>query len=228
MGVGYTNLADSVELSRIAQTKMLVAFMNGLRLDQVDLISNDGGTAIAQLLAAEHPQRIRSMLLTNGDVHTNSPTPSLQPTSEEARRGLLIRRLERQIADRRVALTEEGLGVVYTNPGFAMPDLVAVYLKPLAASARRRRQCQQYAVAFEPSPLPAIEAKLRTSTIPARIVWAAGDPLFTTEWAEWLDAALPASRGVRYVDHAKLFFPEKFAAVIAAEARSLWHPAGAA
>jgi haloalkane dehalogenase len=228
MGLGYTDVNYAADLSPLAQSEMLIAVIDGLRLGQVDLVANDSGTAVAQLLAADYPHRIRSMVLTNGDVHTNSPPPSLRATLEEARRGLLIRRLERQIADPRLAQTDDGLGVVYTNPAFVTPELVDVYLKPLAASARRRHQCQQYGVAFEPSPLPAIEAKLRSSTIPARIVWGTGDPLFTPQWAEWLDAALPASRGIRYVAGAKLFFPEEFPDVIAEEAGSLWNRGGAA
>jgi haloalkane dehalogenase len=84
------------------------------------------------------------MLITNGDVHTNSPPELLKPTIEEARQGLLIERLARQVRDPRIAQTQEGLGVVYTNPSFVTPGLVDVYLRPLVSTHIKRMQCQLY------------------------------------------------------------------------------------
>ncbi|MBI3675737.1 MAG: alpha/beta hydrolase, partial [Proteobacteria bacterium] len=138
------------------------------------------------------------------------------------RQGLLIKRLEKQIEDPRIAQTQEGLGVVYTNPMFVTPELVEVYLRPLVSSPVKRQQCQTYGVAFQPNPLPAVEQKLRSSSIPARILWGTGDPLFTKEWAEWLHHALPQSRGIRYIEGAKLFFTEEFPDIVAEELQRLW------
>jgi haloalkane dehalogenase len=222
MGLGYTDVPAEEDLSPSSQANMIVAVMDALKVDRADLVSNDSGTAVAQLIAARYPDRVRSMLITNGDVHTNSPPDLLKPTIEEARQGLLAERLARQVRDPKVAQTQEGLGVVYTNPLFVTPDLVDVYLRPLVSSATRRMQCQSYGVAFEPSPLPGIEAQLKRSQIPVRILWGTGDPLFTKEWAEWLNKTLPNSKGIRYVDGAKLFFTEEFPGLIAEEARRLW------
>jgi haloalkane dehalogenase len=222
MGLGYTEVPADEDLSPQAQAKMIVSVMDALKIDRVDLISNDSGTAIAQLIAVNHADRVRSMLITNGDVHTNSPPDLLKATIEEARQGLLIERLARQVRDPKIAQTQEGLGVVYTDPSFVTPGLVEVYLRPLVSSPVKRTQCQSYGVAFEPSPLPGIEAQLKRSQIPARILWGTGDPLFTKPWAEWLNKTLPNSKGIRYVDGAKLFFTEEFPDVVAEEARRLW------
>jgi pimeloyl-ACP methyl ester carboxylesterase len=222
MGLGYTDVPAEEDLSPSSQANMVVAVMDALRVDRADLVSNDSGTAVAQLIAVRYPDRVRSMLITNGDVHTNSPPDLLKPTIEEAQQGLLVERLARQVRDPKVAQTQEGLGVVYTNPLFVTPDLVDVYLRPLVSSVTRRAQCQSYGVAFEPSPLPEIEAQLKRSQIPVRILWGTGDPLFTQEWAEWLNKTLPNSKGIRYVDGAKLFFTEEFPGLVAEEARRLW------
>ncbi|MEQ8178356.1 MAG: alpha/beta hydrolase [Amphiplicatus sp.] len=225
MGLGYTDVAADMDLSPVNQCEMIIAAMDALNIDSADLVSNDSATTIAQLLAARHPTRVRSMLLTNGDVHTNSPPEPLKATIEEARRGLLVERLEKQVIDPRIAQTDEGLGIVYTDPAILTPEVVDAYLRPLVSTPKRRFQCQQYGIAFEPNPLPAIERKLRSSDIPARIVWGTADFLFAPEWAEWLDKALPKSQGVRYLEGAKLFFPEEFPDIIAEEARRLWSAA---
>jgi len=222
MGLGYTDVPADEDLSPEAQAQMIVSVMDALKIDRADLISNDSGTAIAQLIAVNHADRVRSMLITNGDVHTNSPPDLLKPTIEEARQGLLIERLAKQVEDPGIAQTQEGLGVVYTDVSFVTPALVDVYLRPLVSSPTKRMQCQSYGVAFEPSPLPGIEAQLKRSQIPARMLWGTGDPLFTQEWADWLNKTLPNSKGIRFVEGAKLFFTEEFPGVVAEEARRLW------
>jgi len=97
MGLGYTEVSADEDLAPQAQAEMIVSVMDALKVDRANLISNDSGTAIAQLIAVNRPDRVRSMLITNGDVHTNSPPELLKPTIEEARKGLLIERLARQV-----------------------------------------------------------------------------------------------------------------------------------
>ena len=65
MGLGYTEVSEQQDLSPQAQTDMLAAFLNTLSIPSVDLVANDSGGTIAQLFAAQHPERVRTMLLTN-------------------------------------------------------------------------------------------------------------------------------------------------------------------
>lgn len=222
MGLGYSEVPADADLSPARQMRMLVACLDRLGVDRADLVSNDSGTAVAQLLAAYHPDRVRSLLITNGDVHTNSPPARLAPVLEEARAFTLVRRFDQALADNHVARTDPmGFGAAYTNPKILTPALVETYLRPLVTGIKRR-QCQQYGTAMRPNPLLAIEARLRSLQVPARILWGSADPLFPAEWAHWLDTALPLSRGIRFVEGAKLFFPEEFPDIVEAEARKLW------
>lgn len=223
MGLGYSEVPAGQDLSHAAQAAMLADLLDALGVGQVDIIANDSGTAIAQLLALDQPDRIRSMLLTNGDVHTNSPPEALLPALEAARAGVLDEMFELHLTDAAFASSPMGLGsICYEDPASLTREAIEVYFRPLLASPRRRSQAQQYGVAFEPNPLPAIEARLRALRVPVRMVWGTGDIHFGIAWAHWLDEALPASRGVRVVEGAKLFFPEEHADVIVAEALDLW------
>jgi pimeloyl-ACP methyl ester carboxylesterase len=67
---------------------MITAFLDHLGIVQVDLIANDSGGAVAQLLVARHSERVRSLLLTNCDVETDSPPAALLPVIELARAGI--------------------------------------------------------------------------------------------------------------------------------------------
>jgi hypothetical protein len=49
MGLGYTEVPADEDLSPQSQAEMIVAVMDALKTDCTDLISNDSGTAIAQL-----------------------------------------------------------------------------------------------------------------------------------------------------------------------------------
>lgn len=224
MGLGYSEVSPGQALSPEAQVGMLVDLMEVLSIHRADLIGNDSGLAIAQLLATRHPGRVRSLLLTNGDVHENSPPALLQPFIEQARAGRAADDwLLPQFLDKARARAPGGLGAIaYTDPGSLTDESIEYYFGPLVRDQARKSQFEQYAVAFQPNPLVAIEELLRRSTIPARIVWGTRDPLFPVEGARWLDRTLPRSQGIRWVEGANLFFPEERPDLIADEARALW------
>ena len=66
---------------------MLVAFCDAMGLDKVDVVANDSGSAIAQIFAARHPERIASLTLTNGDIHDNWPPKQAEPLIKLAKEG---------------------------------------------------------------------------------------------------------------------------------------------
>lgn len=226
LGLGYTQAPADADLSPVAQARMIVAFMDAMGIARADVVSNDSGTAIAQLVAVHCPERVRSLLLTNGDVHTNSPSPALKPALEAARQGVLIDMIERHLTDASFAWSPQGLGgICYGDPRHLTVEAMRVYFSPLLANAQRRRQAQQYGVAFEPNPLPSIADRLTRLPVPARMLWGTADIHFDTSWAYWLDRRLPRSRGVRLVEGAKLFFTEESPDLVAEEARVLWRTA---
>jgi pimeloyl-ACP methyl ester carboxylesterase len=223
MGLGYSDVAQGADLSPLAQAAMVVAVMDRLGLSEADLVSNDSATGVAQLIAAHHPQRVRSLLLTNGDVDANSPPAPFMGAIEQARKGELVLFFDRHLADNAFARSRDGIGRGYTRPDRILtPDVVETYLRPLVGSDKRRAQSQGYAIAMLPNPLPAAAPALRAFDKPVRMVWARNNELFGDDWAAWLDRTFPRSRGVRFVEDANLFFPEERPDLIAEEARKLW------
>ena len=224
LGLGYTEAAPDQDVAPATQAAMLLEFLDGLGVHAVDVVANDSGLTVAQLLAVRAPGRVRSLLLTNGDVEANSPPPALAPILAQARDGVLADRfLVPQLAEPELARAPQGLGgLAYTWPASLTDESVRCYFAPLVATPARKLLFHRYALAFEPNPLPAITAALRRCPIPARMVWGTGDPLFPIHWADWLDRTLPNSRGVRRVEGANLFFPEEMPELIAEEARRLW------
>jgi haloalkane dehalogenase len=223
LGLGYTETRPDQSLAPVTQADMIAAFLDALAIDAADVVASDSGGGVAQLLAARHPARVRTLLLTNCDVHTNSPPKFLDEAMDGARKGVLADLLARHLADKTFARSPEGLfNVCYTDPANLTDEAIDCYLTPVVSTAVRRAQFHGYLLAFEPNPLPAIEPALKRCAAPVRIVWGTADIIFDVRWADWLDRTFPHSRGVRRVEGAKLFFPEELPELIAEEARALW------
>lgn len=222
-GLGYTDAPARQDLSPQAQTDMVAAFLDALSIPHVDLIANDSGGTIAQLFVVQHPHRVRTMLLTNCDVHENSPPPQMRNSIAAARAGTYDQKMARHLEDHEYARSSSGIGgSAYVDPANFTDEAIDYYFAPLVASPLRKAQLNSYLAASEPNPLLAIEPALRQCRVPTRMVWGTADPLFPVVWAEWLDRTLPNSRGIRLVEGGKLFWPEEKPEVIAEEARKLW------
>ena len=89
MGLGYTEIAPTQDVSFTAQAQMIAEVLDALGIDKIDLVANDSGGAIAQIFAAHHPHRLRSLVLTNCDVHDGWPPPQVLPLMEHSRNGTL-------------------------------------------------------------------------------------------------------------------------------------------
>src|SRR6516165_11723212 len=89
MALGYTEIAPTQDVSFTSQARMLAEVLDVLGMDGIDLVGNDSGGAIAQIFAAHHPERLRSLVLTNCDVHDGWPPPQVLPLIERARAGTL-------------------------------------------------------------------------------------------------------------------------------------------
>lgn len=223
MGMGYTETPAQQSLSPQAQADMLVAFLDALSIDAVDLVANDSGGTIAQLFAVQHPDRVRTMLLTNCDVHENCPPVQMRNSIEAAKAGSYHPKMRRHLDDRAYARSEKGIvGSAYMYPAKVSDEAIDYYFRPLVASPLRESQLNRYLADLDPNPLLSIEPDLRRLSTPTRMVWGTADPLFPVEWANWLDRTLPGSRGIRLAEGGKLFWPEEMPELVAEEARALW------
>ena len=64
---GATEIAPDQEVSYDAQAAMIEEFLDALNIRQIDLVANDTATGIAQIFTVIHPDRVRTLTLTDGD-----------------------------------------------------------------------------------------------------------------------------------------------------------------
>jgi pimeloyl-ACP methyl ester carboxylesterase len=78
-------LNPDADLSPPGLARIVAGFLEALDLDEVTLVGNDTGGAISQITAANHPERIGRLLLTNCDAFENFLPPAFRPLQWAAR-----------------------------------------------------------------------------------------------------------------------------------------------
>jgi len=223
MGLGYSEVREGQELTPATQADMLAALLDALGETKADLVANDSGGLVAQVFSARHPERVRTLLLTNCDVAKDNPPPSFTPLVKAAQAGVLATKaFPQMLADLSVAQSPRGMGLAYADPQTLTQASVAYYLGPLVGTPQRRDQLHRYTVSLGHNDLMALQSDLARLQAPVRIVWGAADSVFDPASADVLDKTFPNSQGVRRVEGAKTFFPEERPDVIVEEARALW------
>lgn len=181
-----------------------------LELDAVDLVGNDSGGAIAQIFAAGHPERVRTLTLTNCDVQDQALTEALRQITEMVGSGRLPELGVQALAqDWRVA-RDQILGPGYEHPEALSEETVRTYLTPVLGDLERGRALERFLVTMDvEGSLKSIEPGLRRLGAPTRIVWGTGDVFFEPRAARWLRDTIPGATGIDEVPGARLFFPDE-------------------
>jgi pimeloyl-ACP methyl ester carboxylesterase len=206
---GETEIASDQCVSVTANAEMLKEFLDALHIDQVDLVGNDSGGGIAQIFAALHPERVRSLTLTNCDAHDNWPPEAFKPFLTMAAGGGLRGTLDALLSDKRVYRSPQALGPAYERPEELSDETIDKYLRPFVRSEQRTRDLERFLAAFDNRHTLIIEDRLKMLKVPTLIVWGTDDVYFDVKWSHWLADNIPGTRRRVEFENARIFFPEE-------------------
>lgn len=113
---GDTEIRPDQDVSVSANARMIGEFLDALGIDKADLIGNDSGGGIVQIFAANHPERVRSLTLTDCDAQDNWPPEAFKPFLAMAAAGGLRGALQAMLADKAIYRSPQALGPAYENP----------------------------------------------------------------------------------------------------------------
>jgi pimeloyl-ACP methyl ester carboxylesterase len=218
---GHGGTPPRADESVPAMAEMVEDLCAGLGLDQVDLVGNDTGGAVCQVFAARHPERLRSLALTNCDTDGNFPPPEFAPIVELARQGKIAQAMV-DLLGNPAAWRTSPLAGLYEDPAGIPDEVWLEYLTPIGGTLEGARAFERMLASFDPDDLSAASPALRTLKVPALLVWGTGEPFFGIKWAYQLRDMLPGARDVIEVDGAKLFFPEERPSDLIPHLRSHW------
>lgn len=214
----------SADLSLNGLAATIDELCDRLGLDQVDVVANDTGGAVSQVFAARYPQRIRTLTLTNCDVHDNFPPEAFKPFVALAERGEFGPLVAAMAADLSVARSEAGYAMGYAEPLQLSDALLTSYLAPFAADGGKG--LERFLVSSSAEELMAVEPLLAELRAPAQIAWGTADRFFEPVWADRLASMIAGVERVTLVPDAMLFWPDERSADLVPLLRDFWvaHP----
>ena len=206
---GDTEITLDQDVSVTANAKMIEEFLDALNIDRVDLVGNDSGGGIAQIFAALHPERVRSLTLTDCDAHDNWPPEAFKPFLTMSAAGGLRGTLDALLSDKNVYRSAQALGPAYEHPERVSDDSIETYLRPLVGTEQRTNDLRRFLASFDNRHTLAVEARLKTLQAPTLIVWGTDDVYFDVKWSHWLADNIPGTRRRIELRGARIFFPEE-------------------
>jgi pimeloyl-ACP methyl ester carboxylesterase len=224
LGHGESGWPEGAQLTFDLQAEMILAFLDALGLDSVELVANDSGGGIAQLVAARGPGRLRTLTLTNCDTDDNWPPAAFAPIVELARAGALVDALRLVGADPEAARSTLASGL--ERPEELSSEMILGFLGPFARSEARAEAIQGFVAGMDNAVTIAIRDDLARLQVPTLIVWGTADAFFDVGWARWLAATIPGTVRCVELEGAKLFFPLERPSELNRELRALWTGAG--
>jgi pimeloyl-ACP methyl ester carboxylesterase len=219
LGHGATKAVPNADTTFAGQAAALNAFIDALNLGPVDIVANDTGGGISQIFAAEHPEKVRSLTLTNCDAHDNYPPKALEGLVNVAKAGGLGALGKTWLND--PATVRHSFGVAYENIDAIPDERIHTYLSPIFENEANVQMLAQLILTPNEQNVR-IEPKLRQVKAPALIMWGTDDVFFDKKWAYWLKDTLPGATDVIEVEGGRLFWPEERPQFFAEKVRQFW------
>lgn len=216
LGSHRTALHADADLTPPGLARLVADTIASLGLDDVTLVANDTGGAIAQLVVTRHPERIGRLVLTNCDAFRNFLPPAFRPLQVMAHvPGLpwATTRLMRPSWARRLSF--KPLSRTRIDPA-----LLADWLEPSYRDPAVRRDLGKALKGISSRYTVQAATELKDFTRPAALVWGRKDPFFKPRYAQRLVECFPNGR-LEWVDDAAAFVPIDQPARVAAAITTL-------
>lgn len=220
MGLGYSEIAPAQDLGFGEQAKMIAGFLDRLGISQVDLVGNDSGASISQVFAARFPSRLRSLTITNCEVHDLWPNAMLKAAFDQFVDPAVIEGI-RLMVDA-PAIARQAFAAVYEDAERIPDEAFKTYFEPIVSSEARSDAMRRFLNLGNLKVLTSIAPQLRELEVPTLIVWGEADTAFELKSAEWLKNNIGGFKRLVMVPGGKLFFPEEHPKLMSVLLQEFW------
>ena len=224
MGLGYTEIKADQDLGFDQQAAMIAGFLDRLGLSQVDLVGNDSGASISQVFAARYPSRLRSLTLTNCEVHDLWPNAMLKAAFDQFADPSIVMGIKTMV--NAPAVARQAFGSVYEDAERIPDEAFKTYFEPLVSSEERSNSMRRFLSLGNLKVLTAIAPQLRELKVPTLIAWGEADTAFDLKSPEWLNDNIASVRRLIMVPRGKLFFPEEHPKLMSVLLQEFWRSIG--
>ena len=213
LGAHTEPMREGAELTMEGIAAIVGELLHALALEDVVLVGNDTGGAIAQLVATSAPERLGALVLTSCDAFEHFPPPILKPIIAAAKFPLAFHAALQPMRTR--FGRKRGFGALAHAD---IDDLVAEWVEPALTNRRVRNDLRRFTASLNRETTVRVAARLPRFAKPALVAWSADDVFFPREDGQRLAEALPNSR-LEVVENARTFSmidqPDRLAGLIA-------------
>jgi pimeloyl-ACP methyl ester carboxylesterase len=215
LGSHRSAMSKEADLSPPGLARIVDQFLESLDLENVTLVANDTGGAITQITAANHPDRIGRLVLTNCDAFENFLPPAFRPLQWAARvpGGLTAALQGMRFAPMRRLPIAYGWLIKRDFDGAPTREWVEPYL----SNRGIRRDAIKVLRGISPTYTLEAAERLRSFDRPTMLAWAVEDRFFKLSFAERLADTIPGATLER-IDDSYTFVsedqPERLAELI--------------
>jgi uncharacterized protein (TIGR00369 family) len=200
IGYGDSDKRLDADFSLAAQARYVVAFMESVGVHQAAIVGHDIGGGIAQLMAADEPDRVARLILIDSVVDDAWPIPDIARLKEPVWDQIMVN------LDLRSGL-KKGLSAGIVTPGRVTEELVDEWLRPFSDQPGRRAYLRA-ARALNNRDLVSRSKHIEDIETPTLILWGAGDKFLDPGLAEKLRRKLSrAQPQVEIIDPGGHFLP---------------------
>ena len=179
----------SWELTMESVAATVAEFLGALALEDVVLVGNDTGGAIAQVVAVDSSERLGGLVLTSCDAFEHFPPPILKPLIAAAKAPAafavallgLLTRFGRQRAYGALAHAD-------------IDELVVEWTRPALSDRAIREDLRRFTASLRQETTVRAGARLGEFVKPALVAWSEDDAFFPVEDGRRLAAALGDGR----------------------------------
>jgi pimeloyl-ACP methyl ester carboxylesterase len=184
MGSHDVPMPAGADLSPPGVARLVVAFLDALALEDVTLVANDTGGAVAQLVVTLYPQRVARLVLTPCDCFDIFPPKLFAYLKVAARIPGALALVGQTARFKMVRRSPLAFGRLAKRP---IEDAAArSYIEPALGSAAIRRDTAKVIEGLDPRYTMDAAARLKDFPGPVLLAWAKEDRLFPMGYAERL------------------------------------------
>jgi pimeloyl-ACP methyl ester carboxylesterase len=198
----------------MAQTRMILAFMDALGLERATIVGHDTGGGVALIMAIEHPERVKRLVLSNIVAYDSWPIDDMIALGNPNWRS----KSPKEVADFVAGGLPDGLH----DPARLTDEFRAGIVAPYSDEAGKISLIRN-ASALNTNHTMALVDRHKDIVAPTLVLWGAHDPWQTIRDGESLAREIPGARLVR-LENASHWLqqdaPADFAREIAAFARA--------
>jgi pimeloyl-ACP methyl ester carboxylesterase len=209
-------LRQDADLSLPGMARIVADFMAALELDDVTIVANDTGGAVAQSLVGRHPERIGRLVLTSCDAFEKFPPTPQRYLELTARSRALMWLVGWSVQFRFVQRLPTAYGWVTSKP--IEPAIMRSYTEPVRTNPGVRRDLARLLRAVDTRYTYEAAESLRGFDRPALVLWADDDKIFPREHGRRLAELLPQGR-FELMPDSRTFIPEEQPERLAARVR---------